>query len=233
MTETVTAEKPGHLPDKFWDAKTGQIRTDALLKSYLQLEQKLSQGSANTPTAPETDEDRRTLFRLLGTPETAEDYCIDCSHGLFEPDRELNQKLFDLGFTGEQAQALYDTAAEKLVPLVLDVAAEFAADRELDRLVAHFGGAEKWQDVSRQLLTYGKRHLPGDVLASLASSYDGVLALYRMMEAGNPGLIKKGDGDEQTPDAKIAAMMRDPKYWRDRDPKMVAEVTKAFESLYG
>lgn len=223
--------KPGHLPDKFWDDEKGEVRFDALLKSYLHLEQKLARKEAKTP--PETDAERQELYRLLGAPDSPDAYCIDCSHGLFEADPELNKKLHSLGYSQEQAQALYDTAAEKLVPLVLDVAAEFAADRELDRLVAHFGGEEKWRDVSRELLTFGKRHLPADVLASLASSYDGVLALHRMMERDETGLVKDGKGGKADPEARITALMKDPKYWRDRDPKVVAEVTSAFESLYG
>ncbi len=28
-------------------------------------------------------------------------------------------------------------------------------------------------------------------------------------------------------------MMRDPKYWRDKDPAFVAKVTEGFKSVYG
>ncbi|MES2728506.1 MAG: hypothetical protein V4621_00205 [Pseudomonadota bacterium] len=228
--ESDSAEKPLNLPEKFWDAKAGQVRLDALIKSYLHLEQKLSQ-SLPMPQGPE---DKQRIYRLLGQPETADGYQIDCSHGLFDSDSELNQKLFALGFSAEQAQAVYDAAAEKLVPLILDVAGEFQADRELDRLVGHFGGVDKWREVSRQLLAFGRKSMPADVLKGLSSSYEGVLALYRMMTADGAGLSPNGGGAAAGLDeAGIKALMRDPKYWRDRDPSIVAKVAAAFEDMYG
>ncbi|WP_417623151.1 capsid assembly protein [Parasphingorhabdus sp.] len=45
------AERPNHVPEKFWDAETGTIKTEALLNSYSELEQKQSAGEA--PTEPE------------------------------------------------------------------------------------------------------------------------------------------------------------------------------------
>ncbi len=223
-------QKPLSLPDKFWDARKGEVRLEALIKSYLYLEQKLSQSLP----MPQSPEDKQRIYKLLGQPETAEAYNIDCSHGLFDSDQELNNRLFALGFTAEQAQAVYDAAAEKLVPLILDVASEFQADRELDRLISHFGGADKWREVSRQLLAFGRKNLPADVLKGLSSSHEGVLALYRMMTAEGAGLSPAGSskGDVMD-DGAIKSMMRDPKYWRDRDPALVAKVTAAFEDMYG
>ncbi len=224
-----TVRKPLNLPDKFWDAKKGEVRLDSLIKSYLHLEQKLSQ----TLPLPQSPEDKQRIYKLLGQPETPDGYAVDCSHGLFDADPELNKKLFDLGFTPEQLQAVYDTAAEKLVPLVLEVASEFQADRELDRLIAHFGGADKWREVSRQLLTFGRKQLTPDVLKGLSSSYEGVLALYRMMQSDGAGLAPTGSvktaGLDET---SVKALMRDPKYWRDRDPALVSKVAAAFEDMY-
>lgn len=31
---------------------------------------------------------------------------------------------------------------------------------------------------------------------------------------------------------QLSEMMRDPRYWRDRDPEMIREVTEGFEELY-
>lgn len=39
------AERPAHVPEKFWDAETGSIKTDALLQSYAHLESKLGGGN--------------------------------------------------------------------------------------------------------------------------------------------------------------------------------------------
>ncbi len=77
---------------------------------------------------------------------------------------------------------VYDLAAERLVPMILELSADFKADREVEKLTAAFGGPQTWQEMSRQLLAYGKKTLPPDVLTNLSSSYEGVMALYRMMK---------------------------------------------------
>ena len=202
------------IPEKFKDPSTGELKVDSLLTSYSELEKKLSR----TPAAP----------------KSPDDYCIDCKHGYFDVDKELNKKLHEKGFTNEQVQIVYDLAAERLVPLVIQMAAEYSAEREIEKLVSHFGGEEKWRETSRQLLAFGQKSLPRDVLDALSSSYEGVISLYRMMRGEEPGLSR-------TPDAKassqneldLQSMMRDPKYWRDQDPSFINKVTEGFQKLYG
>jgi len=140
------------------------------VKSYLALEQKLSGSIAR----PETDEDRVNLLRMLGQPETPDSYDIKVDHGMFDIDPDLNAKLHGLGFTQDQMQAVYDAAADKLVPIVLELSAEFQADREVERLVQEFGGAEKWQEVSRQLPKYWRDKDP----AFVAKVTEGFESLY-------------------------------------------------------
>ncbi len=202
------------IPEKFKDSATGELKVDSLLTSYSELEKKLS--------------------RTPAPPKTPDDYCIDCKHGYFDVDKDLNKKLHEKGFTNEQVQIVYDLAAERLVPLVLQMAAEYSAEREIEKLVGHFGGEEKWREVSRQLLAFGEKALPADVLDTLSSSYEGVLALYRMMQGGEPGLSRASAGREGSQnELDLQSMMRDPKYWRDQDPSFVAKVTEGFQKLYG
>ncbi len=202
------------VPEKFRDPETGELRTEALIRSYMELERKLS-AQPRPPASPD-------------------DYCVDCSHGLFEPDGDINRALFDKGFTLEQVQAVYDLAAEKFVPMILELSQEFKADREVERLIAAFGGEEKWHEVSRQLLAYGKKNLPPEVLGSLSGSFEGVMALYRMMKGQEPGISVQAEREGATvSDGDLNAMMRDPRYYRDRDPAFVAKVTEGFQRLYG
>ncbi len=219
--------KPAGLPDKFWDAKAQIIRTDALVASYLALEKKLG----GMLPSPQNDDDRKRLYKALGVPDKADDYSIAVKGDLFDIDPELNQRLHAKGFTAEQVQEVYDLAAEKMVPLILEMAAEFNADREVERLVKEFGGADRWKDVSRQLLAFGQKNLPPDVLEGLSGSYEGVMALHKMMKADAPPVAVKGAGAGENDD--LQAMMKNPKYWRDKDPAYIAKVTAGFEKLYG
>lgn len=136
------------------------------------------------------------------------------------------------GFTNDQVQFVYDLAAEKMVPMVIEMAGDFKADREVEKLVEHFGGAEKWKEVSRQLLAFGQKNLPADSLDSLSSSYEGVIALYNMMNGDEPKITTHKNADKSG-EMDLQSMMRDPKYWRDKDPSFVSKVTEGFQRLYG
>jgi hypothetical protein len=223
-----SSNKPAGLPDKFWDEAKQEIRTDALVASYVALEKKLSQ----MLPMPQNDDDRKRLYKAIGVPDTAEEYQVSVPNDLFEIDSTLNQRLHAKGFTAEQVQEVYNLAAERMVPLILDMAAEFQVDREIERLVHEFGGVDRWKEISRQLLAYGKKALPPQVLEGMACSYEGVMALYKMMKSDEPGLKLKAKAGEGAEESDLVAMMKNPKYWRDKDPAFIAKVTAGFEKIY-
>lgn len=158
------------IPDKFKDPKSGAVRVDVLAKSYKELEKKM----ANQPISP----------------KSPEDYCIECEHhGLFESDVDVNRRMHAKGFTQDQAQEAYDLAAEKMMPMLHEMAADFKADREVEKLINHFG---------------------------------------------EPSLGRgAGRASSKMDESELSSMMRDPKYWREKDPAFVAKVTQGFENLYG
>ncbi len=210
----MTTQTTVSIPEKFKDPQTGELRTDSLLTSYSELEKRMS--------------------KMPTPPKSPDEYCINCDHGYFGVDKDMNKKLHEKGFTNEQVQVVYDLAAEKMVPLVFQIAADYNAERELEKLVSHFGGAEKWQEISRQLLSFGQKSLPADVLETLSSSFEGVLALHKMMKGDEPSLARSGeDQSSKQGEMELQSMMRDPKYWRDQDPSFVAKVTEGFQKLYG
>ncbi|MDB5490894.1 MAG: hypothetical protein JWO78_743 [Micavibrio sp.] len=223
---TVAVMKPDTLPEKFWDRQTGEIRLDELIQSYIALEKKLS-------TMVPTDGDKSRLYKVLGVPDSPDQYDVKCDHGLFTPDTELNTRLHAEGFTPQQVQMVYDLAAERLVPMILELSADFKADREVEKLSAAFGGPSSWQEMSRQLLAYGKKTLPPDVLTNLSSSYEGVMALYRMMKGEDHASPRIDAASTATNENDLRSMMRDPKYWREKDPVFVSKVTDGFKQIYG
>ncbi|MBK4718487.1 hypothetical protein JJL56_06370 [Azospirillum sp. YIM DDC1] len=221
---------PPTVPEKFRDPETGAVRVEALLKSYLELERKLS---APAPALDSGGGERPDLLTAPGVPDGPEGYCIACDHGLFEPDPAINGRLHGAGFTPDQAQLVYDLAAERLVPLIQELAAEFQAEREVERLSAQFGGAERWREVSRQLHAWAVKNLPPAAVEGLSTTYEGVMALHRMMTGGEPAALSMPAGAPSAGgEAELQAMMRDPRYWRDRDPAVVSKVTDGFRRLY-
>ncbi len=226
------AQRPEHVPEKFWDAASGSLRSDALLKSYGELERKLGR----MVPLPEEGDDGAGLDRLLavlGRPASAEGYEIAQPHPLVEPDAGLNAKLHAAGFTQKQAQLVYELAAEQLLPMMQDMLDDVEATRQVDRLQRRFGGADAWRETSRQLRTWASASLPADVVGTLTGSYEGVLALHQMMQAAEPELLGgDGAGAGQPDENRLHDMMRDPRYWRDRDPDFIGRVTAGFRRLF-
>jgi len=206
---------PDGLPEKFWDADNGQLRTDSLVKSYLSLEQKLG------------------ALAGRGVPDSADSYDIKMDDALFASDPEINAKLHASGFSQDQAQAVYDLAAEYMSPMVFDVAAEFQAQGQINRLVEKFGGEKKWQETAGQLKQWGSKKFPDDVFQALSSTYEGVLTLHKMMDSGEPGLMEgAGAVNDHTSEASLQQMMQSPRYWRDHDPATVERVRDGFRRLF-
>jgi hypothetical protein len=224
------AQKPEGIPDKFWDMEKGEVRTDALIKSYMELEKRM----ATSVPEPTDDATRERFLKAAGVPAKPEDYNVTVRDNLFEPDVELNKRLHGKGFTPEQVQEVYDLAVEMMVPMVMDMAAEFQADREVERLIKYFGGEDQWREASRQMLSFGQKNLPPQVLEGMSSSYEGIIALYKMMGSEEPQTLgAKGKSVSSNTEKDLQSMMNDPKYWRDKDPSYIAKVTDGFKNLYG
>lgn len=231
-TPPEASARPDGVPEKFWDAEAGALRADALLKSYLELERRMSQRIA--PPGPDAaPEDVQRFRSAIGVPDTPEGYAIRDPHALCCADPQVNARLHAAGFTPDQAQLVYDLAAERLVPLVGEVAQHLEAERERDRLRAHFGGEERFTRIAAQLSAWGGANLPPAVLDALSSSYDGVVALAQMAMKNEPDIAREADTPAPADEAALRAMMRDPRYWRTREPEFVKRVTEGFRRLVG
>jgi len=224
--------RPDGVPEKFWDAEAGALRVDALLKSYLELERRMSQRIA-PPDAAAPEEDRLRFRRAMGVPDAPEDYAIEPRHDLCCSDPAINARLHEAGFTPDQAQLVYDLAAERVLPLIGEVAQHVEAERELDRLRAHFGGEERFRRIAAQLSAWGSANLPPQVFEALSSTHDGVIALAKMAMKTEPAIAREADAPAPADESALRAMMRDPRYWRTREPEFVRRVTDGFRRLVG
>lgn len=228
------AERPPYIPEKFWDEKLGAPRVEDMARSYAELERKLGSRRPEAAPAEGPAEPKGAAAPAAAPPALPERYTITARHPLLGQDPELDARLLAAGFSEPQAQLVYDLAAERLLPMVEEALGEIEAQRQVERLQCHFGGPESWQQTARQLKSWGEAHLAPEVYATLAASYDGVLAMHQMMQASEPELLNGGEAPpEEITEATLTQMMRDPRYWRKRDPEFVARVTAGFAKLYG
>ena len=206
---------PDYLPEKFWDADKAEIRVEDLARSYNQLEKRLGAAAGDT------------------VPDEPDGYRIEPTMEGLTIDPDVNSRLMEAGFTQAQAQLVYDLAAEKLAPLVRDLATETVQGEHRRRLAEHFGGETRWETTAGQIEAWGRANLPNAVFEALGQSYDGVLTLHRMMQEGEPEMISGAapsmSGRNET---QLRRMMEDPRYWRDHDVAFAKEIAKGFEELY-
>ena len=106
-------------------------------------------------------------------------------------------------------------------------------ERELDRLRAHFGGEERFRRIAAQLASWGQANLPPAVFEALASTHDGVVALANMAGKTEPAIARDAEAPAPADEQALRAMMRDPRYWRTREPEFVRRVTDGFRRLVG
>lgn len=220
------------VPEKFRDPRTGEIRVDLLVKSYRALEQKLA-GMVAVP-GDDSDEDSRLRFhRALGVPDSPDGYEITLANPALSTDAEVNRRLHEAGFTPAQAQLVYDLACDHVVPQLSRMAGEYRLRGERDRLLQRYGGEARFAETARALEAWGQRNLPEPVFNALASSYEGICALESMMQNGDPALTRGAiGGDAALSEDQLVGMMRDPRYWKKRDPEFLAKVTDGFKRLY-
>lgn len=227
------ASRPGGVPDKFWDPATNQIRTDALLRAYMDLEKRMG-AMVRVPGDGSSADDLVAFRRALGVPDDPDGYCIECRHEMLIPDPEINRRLHEAGFTPRQAQLVYDLAHERVVPAIENMRSEFESQRGLDKLKDYFGGESRWNETARQVSAWGKANLPPQIYESLAGNAEGVIAMQKMMGSGEP-MMGKAQGGADTPlsESELKKMMADPRYWKKRDSAWIGKVQEGFAKLYG
>ena len=215
MTNLIKEQNEPKVPEKFLD-KEGNVNVNDLAKSYVALEKKL--GSPKE-----------------GIPADAKGYKINLKNPLMMVDEKINERLFALGLTNEQVQGVYDIAADIIIPQIQAMTEQISADKELQALEKEFGGAERFNEIARQLSAWGEKNLDTNTFNTLATSKDGIMTLYHMMQEKQEAPVMAGKSvlnakdDEMT----LRRLMQDPKYWKEQDPELVQRVERGFRRLYG
>ena len=107
--------------------------------------------------------DRRLRRSRPRSRRNRREWEISSPHPLIEPDAELNDRLRAAGFSHDQAQLVYELAAERLLPVISDALGGIEAQRQADRLQQRFGGSETWGRTARQIRSWAQAHLNSGV----------------------------------------------------------------------
>ncbi len=214
------------IPEKFLN-KDGTINSDALVKSYCELEKKI--GTMVAVPAPDDTPDVRTKFnRAIGVPDNADAYP---KNEMFDDDA-VREKFLEIGLTTSQVEKIYDIANEFLSPVLSDLFARNNESNAMNELKKFFGDDDKMRDALLAVQTFGEKFLPADAFDVLCSTPAGIRGVYQMMQSMEPNVKTDKNESENLSDANLRQMMRNPKYWRDMDPEYVRKIENGFKKLY-
>ena len=214
------------IPEKFLNDK-GELNTSALMKSYCELEKKMS-NMVSVPT-PDSDESVKQKFNhAIGVPDDVKDYP---TNSLFD-DESVRKKFHEIGLTSSQVEKIYAIAEEFLQPTLKNLFELQNQTNAINELKKFFGDDEKMNNALREINAFGERFLPHDAFDELCSTPQGIQGIYKMMQSMEPDVFTNKNETENLTDEVLRNMMRDPKYWRDHDEEYIRKIENGFKKLY-
>lgn len=226
--ETPVAERPDHIPEKFW--KDGKADFDEMAKSYTQLEtyvggkeetlrEKIIEELANehAETMPEN-------YELPKLPEGITEEMVQ-ENPMYS---WWNETAKTNGMSQEEYESGINAYVEMMQSNFTDV------DKEIERLGenanARLEAVDSWASVNFPPEEYEALQY------SLGTTAEGILALERIMEMTKQNNVRSeqfAQPEKQLTMADARAMMQDKRYYdpKYRDDAYVAKVDAAFRML--
>ncbi|MCL2748634.1 MAG: hypothetical protein FWE50_01010 [Alphaproteobacteria bacterium] len=218
--------KEMEIPEKFQN-EDGTLNADALVKSYTELEKKI--GTMISIPGEDADNAAREKFlRAVGVPEDANDYP---KNDLFD-DETIRVKFREIGLTSQQVEKIYAIAEEFLSPALSEIFQTHQESNAIAELKSFFGGDTQMQDSLRAIEAFGEKFLPAEAYEALCCTPQGIQSIWKMIQSMEPDISTGNTAGKNLSDDDLRHMMRDPKYWRDRDPEYVRKIESGFKKLY-
>ena len=219
VAEDSQPQRPEWLPEKY---NTGED----LAKAYKELESKL--GTKDEDIRSKIIEEIQTEAFSERT-ESAGDYQLpDIVNEEMAVDNELLKWWADHSYENGFSQDEFNKGIEMYAQATggqepdLDAEAAKLGDNANDRIQAASMFANKF---------FPEQSIPA--VERMCESHEGILALEAVMEAMKDGSFT---GETQPSagqsEADLREMMNDPRYWKDRDPHFIKQVTEGFQGLY-
>jgi hypothetical protein len=224
------AERPAHIPEKFWDGEKGEVRVEALAKSYAELEK----GRAPTTEKPAEGTEKTSLTLPTNATvdqarEVAEKAGLDVNALAAEYARD--GKLSDAsvaaikakGFTDAQIEA-YTAGQQALADQVRnDVFSTVGGE-------ANYAAMTKWAaaNMSQAEMDAYDRMVTTSDINTVKFAVAGLAARYEKANGSTPTLLDGNTGSAATQGyasrAQQVEAQKDPRY--AKDPAYRAEVLR-------
>ena len=214
------------IPEKFMNSD-GTLNTDALMKSYSELEKKIG----TMVSIPDESADpvmRQKFNKAIGVPDDVNGYP---TNHLFD-DESVRDEFFKIGLTSIQVEKIYSIAENFLSPVLSDVFQKQNEANAVAELKSFFGDEDKMNEALKSISAFGEKFLPAEAFESLCATPQGIQSVYKMMQSMEPKIETEKNAAENFSDDQLRRMMRDPKYWREQDPEYIRKIETGFKKLY-
>jgi len=228
--ETKTQEKPEYVPEKFWNKDLNEVNVEELSASYNSLEKKLGARTDELSKQVREDIEKEKRAKVpenyeITKPELEEGVDVDINADMpllqwwqkTAKDNGLTQEQFNEGinaFVNNEVSALPSAEDEK---------------KSLgDNAQARIEAAELWSKKNLSTDAY-------ETMAKIASSANGVKLIEEIMKLNKDAPIPNTEtAIEAAPSlSDLRAMMKDKRYWLDKDPAYITKVSNLYEKYYG
>jgi hypothetical protein len=217
-------QRPENVPEKFWDAEKGQVNTEALLKSYGELEAGKNKPAAEPPKEGEKGTETTPEEAAKALADAKVD--VEAMSSRFAQEGKLSDddytQLAKAGF-GKEVVDAYIAGQEALAAQRDSQGFQLAGGQEQYQAMAQWAVANLPQ-AERDAFNESVSGSP----AQMKQAILGLKAQYEAAMGNDPKLIKGSAGAESIgafgSRAEMTAAMRDPRY--RADPAYRAEVER-------
>jgi hypothetical protein len=221
--------RPENIPEKFWNAETGEIRTDELLKSNAHLEQFVG---------GKKEELRDQIIDELSNEadaEVPEEYALPALPEEITEEQVVENPLFDWWLDHCKENAYNQEMFEDGINKFINAQGHYAPDlnQEAEKLGENANARIDAVDA------FAQSHFGADdyelLQSTLGQSAQGIEILERVMQMQNQNISNAPTepANRLTID-DVRQMMKDPRYFdpKERDESYVKKVDDAFQRLY-
>lgn len=208
VTQPTTPSRPDYVPEKFWDATTGTIRTEELAKSYAALEQKVSAPADPTKEGEAPAEDKATqAVENAGLDMAALQAQFDANGTLDDASYAALEKA---GITRDIVDSYIDNMQAKATLVEME-AYNMVGGKEQYASMAEWAKANF---TDAELTAYNAAVVGNEDQRKLA--LEGLKARYTAASGSEPALLSGNSAangvDAFASLAQLTAAIRDPKY---------------------
>ena len=219
VAEDSQPQRPEWLPEKY---NTGED----LAKAYKELESKL--GTKEEDIRSKIIEEIQTEA-FSERPESSGDYQLpDIVNEEMAVDNELLKWWADHSYENGFSQEEFNKGIEMYAQAI------GGQEPDLDAEAAKLG--DNANDRIQAASMFANKFFPAEAIPAverMCESHEGILALEAVMEAMKDGsFTAETQPSAGQSEADLREMMNDPRYYKDRDPHFVKQVTEGFQALY-